>query len=75
MGKQITKFDNGKCDDSVVGQETRFRGDTAPSKLDFIFTKRTDTIENLTYTYPLGKSDHVVLEFDILGGLRPRRDE
>ena len=33
-----------------VRQETRFRGDTAPSKLDLIFTKRTDTIENLTYT-------------------------
>ena len=44
-----------------VGQETRFRGDTAPSKLDLIFRKRTDTIENLTYTCPLGKSDPVML--------------
>ena len=43
-----------------VGQEITFRGDTAPSKLELIFTKRTNTIENLTYTCPVGKSDHVV---------------
>ena len=46
-----------------VQDNTRFRGSNMPSRLDLVFTKDHIKIEAIKYTTPLGKSDHVLLEF------------
>ena len=48
-----------------VKEVTRFRGDDVPSRVDLIFTKDEDSIEEIEYQSPLGKSDHKVLIFNI----------
>ncbi len=43
----------------------RFSGQDAPSQLDLIFTKEVNVIENIEYYLPLGKSDHMMIQFEI----------
>ena len=45
---------------------TRYRDGCSPSNLDLVFTKRECDIENLTVCDPLGKSDHVVLTWELI---------
>ena len=58
-----------------VNENTRFRHNNEPSRLDLIFTKGSNTVVDLEYKTPLGKSDHVVMEFNLTWGERQRRDE
>ena len=48
-----------------VEQNTRYRGDDEPSRLDLIFTSEPEVVEDVRYKCPLGKTDHVVLECDL----------
>ena len=45
---------------------TRVRQGQYPSVLDYIFTDEENLVDNLQYNAPLGKSDHVVLQWDLL---------
>ena len=54
-----------------VTENTRFRGNEEPSRLDLVFTKEPEIIENVTYKSPIGKSDHVLIEME----LKVRLDE
>ena len=60
-----------KCQDLClfqhVHQETRFHDGQCPSCLDYrpIFTDEDNLIQHLQYLPPLGKSDHILLSWDI----------
>ena len=58
-----------------IKENTRYRGGETPSRLDLVFTKEPDIIEDIEYKTPLGKSDHVVLEFKIHSGWMGRNNE
>ncbi|MCX7564718.1 hypothetical protein OS176_14495, partial [Xanthomonadaceae bacterium XH05] len=58
-----------------VKEETRFRGEDTPARLDLLLTKEPDVIEYLKYMCPIGKSDHVVIEFQMIIGNVVPRDE
>ena len=45
---------------------TRYRDGCSPSNLDLIFTKRESDVEDLAICDPLGKSDHVVLIWELI---------
>ena len=47
-------------------QPTRFRQNQTPSTLDYVFTEEENVIEAISYDVPLGKSDHVVLTWEML---------
>ena len=49
-----------------VREYTRYRSGQNPSCLDYIFTDDEYVIDKLCYTTPLGKSDHVCIEFGYL---------
>ena len=48
-----------------IKELTRFRGKDEPSRVDLLFTKDEESIEDVIYQSPLGKSDHKVLVFTI----------
>lgn len=48
-----------------VTQPTRVRHGQEPSILDLIITNEERMVEGLKYLSPLGKSDHVILSFDL----------
>ena len=56
-----------------VKEVTRVRGNDTPARLDLIFTKDPREIGDITYSCPLGKSDHVVMEFEV--GMKQVRQE
>lgn len=56
-----------------ITEPTRQRGTDRPSTLDLIFTNEEDMIENLNISAPLGKSDHSVLNFDIVHELATQK--
>ena len=49
-----------------VDDWTHLRDTDQPSRLDLVFTKNGNDIENLRYLSPLGKSKHSVLAFDFI---------
>ena len=49
-----------------VGENTRYRGDQTPSRLDLIFTNEINMITDLDYMPPIGASDHSCLLFDFV---------
>jgi len=49
-----------------VSEPTRYRSDNTPSLLDLVFTNELDMISDLSYTSPLGNSDHVCIHFDLV---------
>ena len=49
-----------------VALPTRVRQGQQPSVLDYIFTDEDNLVDELQYNTPLGKSDHVVLQWDFL---------
>ena len=49
-----------------VKEITRFRGKDEPSRVDLIFSKEEESIDEISYQCPLGKSDHKVLVFQVL---------
>ena len=58
-----------------IAEKTRFRGDDKPSRLDLVFTKDPDGIDDITYGCPLGKSDHVIIELLMSENLKYIREE
>ncbi len=48
-----------------VDCDTRFSEIDKPSRLDLVFTKDVEIIETIHYDSPLGKSDHVLMEFNL----------
>ncbi len=48
-----------------VDGDTRFSGRDKPSRLDLVFTKDMEITETMHYHSPLGKSDHVLMEFNL----------
>jgi Reverse transcriptase (RNA-dependent DNA polymerase)/Endonuclease-reverse transcriptase len=53
------------CLYQFVSEPTRVRKDQKPSTLDYIFMDEFNLIDQVEYNPPIGKSDHVVLEWDI----------
>ncbi len=51
-----------------IGENTRFGGNEEASRLDLVFTKEMDIIDGIIYQCPLGKSDHLLIEFSIGSG-------
>jgi len=54
------------CLHQHVQQPTRVRQGQQPSTLDYIFTNEDNIVQDILYSAPLGKSDHVVLEWNIM---------
>jgi hypothetical protein len=48
-----------------VREPTRYRVNQTPSLLDLVISNDENLVNNIGYKAPLGKSDHVVLTFDI----------
>ena len=46
-----------------VREATRYRSDNQPSLLDLVFTNEEGIIESMVHNFPIGNSDHEVLEF------------
>ena len=55
-----------------VTENTRFRSGYAPSKLDYVFTNEDNLIDQVDYEEPLGKSDHVLLTWNIVTEFQER---
>lgn len=36
-----------------------------PSRFNLLLTKESDTVDGITYGWPIGMSDHVMIEFRI----------
>ena len=49
-----------------VSEATRVRQHQTPSTLDYVFTDEENLIDVIRYEAPLGKSDHVVLTWNLL---------
>jgi len=49
----------------LVENPTRYRTGQNPSLVDLVLTNKEELISDLTYTDPLGKSDHLCLRFEI----------
>ena len=49
------------------------RQEEMPSLLDLIFTNEHDMIKYLSYLPPLGSSDHICIEFDLICYLEPKK--
>ena len=47
---------------------TRCRAGQQPSILDYVFTDEDNVIEDITYSSPLGKSDHVCIDMNYIIG-------
>ena len=60
-----------------VSDFTRVRYGQEPSRLDYIFTDEENVVDNVNCAAPLGKSDHVCIEFNYLSGMeaKPGCDE
>ena len=48
-----------------VKENTRYRGDDEPARLDLVLTREVNLCGDIQYKCPLGKSDHVVMEMQI----------
>ena len=48
--------------DQKVKENTRYRGDDEPARLDLVLTREVYLCGDIQYKCPLGKSDHVVIE-------------
>ena len=69
-----TRWDGSNCTDDIqeavrdgfltqhVDQPTHFRGDNRRNILDLVLTKNEDTIANIEYCSPIGKSHHLLLK-------------
>ena len=58
-----------------IGENTRFKGDEEASRLDLLFTKELDIIDEVKYQCPLGKSDHLLIEFELSSSIIGNRSE
>ena len=54
-----------------VTRDTRYRQGEIPSTLDVILTNEEGLLQNLAYLPPIGSSDHLVLQFDLVCYAQP----
>ena len=57
-----------------VKKPTRYRIGNTPSLLDLILTNEEEMIENLQYNPGLGKSDHLILQFDYICSVKENKE-
>lgn len=65
MGIYASVFNNDKYYDPVDWRKYKIWSNEEASRLDLVFTKEMDIIEGRNYQCPLGKSDHLLIEFSI----------
>ena len=58
--------------EQMVTQFTRFRHGQNPSLLDLILTDQPEMIQDVNYLSPLGKSDHIVINFSVKNAYQKR---
>ena len=58
-----------------VTENSRFRGDDKPSRLDILFTKGINLEIDINYECPFRRSGHVVLEIEIKGDIKDKQEE
>ena len=56
-------------------EDIKYRENEEPSRLDLVFTKEPEILENLVYKSPLRKSDHVLNESNLKGEPEEARRE
>ena len=56
-----------------INEPTRYREEETPSLLDLVLTNEQDMINNLVYLPPLGNSDHICIEFDLICYSEPKK--
>lgn len=49
-----------------IQQSKTITGSDQPPLLDLLFTRQGNKVDNLMYSPPSGKSDHVMLEWDFI---------
>ena len=57
-----------------VSENTRYRGDDEPTRLDLVFSKEPQEMK-VDYQSPVGKSDHVLLELETVNNMAEERGE
>ena len=57
-----------------VSENTRYRGDDEPTRLDLVFSKEPQEMK-VDYQSPVGKSDHVLLELETVNNMVEERGE
>lgn len=58
-----------------IKENTRFQGNDEPSRLILVFTKEPEIVKKVSYKIPLGRSDHMVIEFTMNDKREVRRGE
>ena len=60
-----------------ITKSTRFQGSINPTRLDLVFTKEPELVDQVRYQCPLGNSDHILLELDLsaAGGDKVRMED
>ena len=74
-GEQLLTLTMENAMKQWVQENTRYRGDNEPSRLDLVFSKGLELTKDIDYICPLGKSDHVVLEMEIETDTKRRNEE
>ena len=49
----------------LIHENTRFRGDDIPSCIDLLFTNDDSCVTNVHSENPIGKSDHVIIVYNV----------
>lgn len=58
-----------------VIEDSRYRGEGEPSRLDLMFTKGIDLAKDIEYQCPIRKNNHVMLEMVTRGDSEVERDK
>ena len=56
-----------------VTENTRFRAEDKPPRLDLLFTKGINLETGINYECPFGRSDHMILKIEIKGDIKTNR--
>jgi len=59
----------------LVDKPMRIRQGNSPSLFDLVFTNKENMVTNLMYLSPLGNSDHICIQFDLLCYLEPKKTD
>ena len=58
-----------------VDKPTRIRQGDSPSLLNLVLTSKENIATNLLYLPPMGNSDHICIQFDLLCYLEPKKTD
>ena len=65
MGRKIFDLMMENMMEQRVKENTRYRGEDEPARLDLVLTREVSIEDEIQYKCPLGKSDHVVLQMEL----------